>query len=329
MNTATDLLEKIKKSKNIIITSHINPDGDAIGASLALFLGLNKWQQEQKECDIRIRIVLQDKNPDTTNFLPQITAVEIYQEKNSYKRDLFICVDSADLKRTGKTAVLAQGCFVVNIDHHSTNQLFGDFNYVQDASSSSEIIFHLLSDMGIQIDTEIGECLYTGLINDTGNFSHDNVSQKTFAMAGALLSAGVNNAKITQKFLQNKSFGAMKLIGEALTHMKFYPKEKLIYFYLPYTEMIRHQGRKEDTESIVERLIEYEGAEVSLFLREEEDGSIKGSMRSKTDAIVVSKIALTFGGGGHKKAAGFSSQSKAEEILENVQKKLQDHKKYS
>ncbi|MDR3258749.1 MAG: bifunctional oligoribonuclease/PAP phosphatase NrnA [Fusobacteriaceae bacterium] len=322
MKIFDDVLKKIKESENIIITSHVNPDGDAIGASLGLLLGLEKLFSDLNTTK-HMRIVLQDKYPDTTNFLKYINKIEIYDENNkNYNCDLIIFVDSADIKRTGKIANLAKNVFTINFDHHITNPSFANLNYIKDISSTSEIIFKFLNFSEIEIDKDIAECLYTGLINDTGNFSHDNVTKDTFYMAGKLIEAGVNNSKIVSKFLKNKSYAAIKLIGESLFNMKFFKEKKLAYFYLPYEELQKYNGRKEDTENIVEKLIEYNEANVALFLREERDGVIKGSMRSKIDNIDVSQISGIFGGGGHKKAAGFSSSSTEKEILNEILKNL-------
>jgi phosphoesterase RecJ-like protein len=327
MDAMQRILKIIRASRRIIITTHVNPDGDAVGASLGLFLGIRKWASREEDWDPQIRIVLEDKAPDTTAFLPYYERLERWSSDEHYEGDLLICLDAADLKRLGKTAVLAEDHVVVNIDHHITNPGYGKYNYVKDISSTSEIIFRLLQSAGAPLDTEIGECLYTGLVNDTGNFSHDNVTKDTLYMAGTLVGIGVDNAKIIREFLENKSYGAIKLIGEALYYMQFYPEEKLAYYYLPYAEMIRHGGRKEDTESIVERLIEYNEAEAALFIREEETGLLKGSMRSKVDSVDVAKIAGCFGGGGHKKAAGFTAKGTADAVLAKVLRQLSENER--
>ncbi|MDR1834259.1 MAG: bifunctional oligoribonuclease/PAP phosphatase NrnA [Fusobacteriaceae bacterium] len=322
-----EITEKLKQGGRMILTTHVNPDGDAIGATLGLYHGLKKLVPDGRIQSLRI--VLQDKAPDTTRFLDGFDRIEQYREEERYPCDILVCLDSADLKRCGKTAALAENTYVVNIDHHITNPGYGRLNYVRDISSTSEIIYDLLKDAGISVDVAVGECLYTGLVNDTGNFSHDNVSPATFAMAADLIGAGVDNARVIREFLQKKSWGAVKLIGEAMFRMAYFPEERLAFFSLSYEEMRRLNGRKEDTESIVERLIEYEEALTALFLREEEDGSIKGSLRTKSVACDLSKIAVSFGGGGHKKAAGFSSKLKAGEILKKIRKILREIENYS
>lgn len=310
------IFEKIKESNRIIITSHVNPDGDAIGSGLGLLLALQKTFSDKN-----IRFILQDSYPQTVKFLKKTKFIEKYDEKEDYDYDLLIFVDSASLARTGTTAKLAKKVFVINIDHHISNPSYGDINYVDPISSTSEIIYNFMSYNQIPLDHDIGECLYTGLVNDTGNFKHSNCTKQTFSMAGDLIECGVNNSKIVREFMENKSYAAIKLIGESLYKMEFFKDEKLAYFYLTHEEMAKYGGKKEDTESIVERLIDYNEAEVSLFLREEENGVKKGSLRSKRVAD-VNEIAMTFDGGGHKMAAGFTSELNEKDILSKVLKLL-------
>lgn len=308
--------EKILESKKIIITAHVNPDGDAVGAGLALLGGIEKLN---KDCDVRF--ILQDKIPDRVKFLKLSDRAELYDSKKEYDFDLAICVDSATIERTGVMKDLIKDSYIINIDHHISNPEYANLNYVLNISSTSEIIYRFLKYCEIEIDTNIGEALYVGLVNDTGNFQHDNVTVKTFEMAGDLVNIGVNNSKIIKEFWNRQSMAAMKLLGQAMYEMEFYPEKELAYFFLSNEDMLKVGGRKEDTENIVEKLISYEKADISLFLREDKPGMIKGSMRSKTDKD-VNAIAALFGGGGHKKAAGFSSELPPEEILKIVMENL-------
>lgn len=316
MDSFSAIKNKIMESENILITAHVNPDGDAAGAGLSLMGGIRKLNKKSN-----VRFVLQDKLPDTVNFLALEKEAEIYNPDEKYEFDLAICVDSATLERTGSVKNLIEGSFIINIDHHISNPLYGNINYVEDISSTSEIIYNFLKYCDIEIDIDMGEALYTGLVNDTGNFKHDNVTLKTFEMAGELVKIGVDNSKVVREFLNRKSLAAIKLLGQAMYEMKFYEEKKLAYFFLSYEDMQKVKGRKEDTEEIVERIISYEKAEVSLFLREDKPGIIKGSMRSKYDKD-VNMVAGIFGGGGHKKAAGFSSELPSDEILSIVLEKL-------
>ena len=312
MQNFSAIKDKITESKNILVTAHVNPDGDAIGAGLALMKGIEKLN---KNCNVRF--VLQDKTPDRTKFLNLEKRAEIYNPNEKYNFDLAICVDSATLERTGAVKDLIKDSFIINIDHHISNPKYANINYVENLSSTSEIIYKFLKFFNVEIDIDMAEALYTGLVNDTGNFKHNNATKHTFEMAGDLVNLGVDNSKIVREFLNTKSMAAIKLLGQAMYEMKFDEEKKLAYFFLSYEDMQKVNGRKEDTEEIVENLVSYEKAEVSLFLREDNPGVIKGSMRSKYD-INVNEIAQTFGGGGHIKASGFTSELPAEKIVKKV-----------
>ena len=175
--------------------------------------------------------------------------------------------------------------------------------------------------MEYKFSLSVAEALYLGLVNDTGNFSHSNVKVGTMQMATDLISMGVNNNYIVTNFLNSNSYQTLKMMGEALKNFIFYPEKKLSYYYLDHETMKKYNARKEDTEGIVEKILSYYEASVSLFLREEADGKIKGSMRSKYE-INVNEVASLFGGGGHYKAAGFSSNLSANEILEIILKNI-------
>ena len=314
MNTFLEIKDKIFSEDSIVVISHVNPDGDAIGSGLALTLGLKKMGKN-------VRFILQDKYPDSVKFLNEINIVEQYDENNEYKFDLSICVDGATDDRLGKAKELLKDRFVINIDHHISNTLYGKLNYVEEISSTSELIYKFLKFCEIDIDINMAEALYTGLVNDTGNFSHDNVTEKTFEMAAELKRIGASNSKVVREFFNTKSLPAIKLLGIAMYEMEYNENKKLAYYFMSKETLDKYNGRKEDTEGIVEKLISFKEAEVSLFLREDKIGVIKGSMRSKHD-IDVNEIASIFGGGGHRKAAGFTSELPAEEIIKKVLERL-------
>ena len=313
------LLKKIEESKNIIISSHVNPDGDAVGSGLSLFLALrNKYSNKN------IRFILEDDIPDNMKFLEGSELIEKFSEEmENLPVDLFITVDSATFERIGKTKAIKKDAFLVNIDHHHlSNPMYGDINIVKESSSTSEIIFFVLKDMlNIPIDKKTAEAIYTGVITDTGNFKYESTTKETFYVGGELLQMGIDRGRISDEVYKNKSLGAMKALGKALTEMKIIPEKKLVYFLLKKDLIEKENIKKGETDGIVENLLEYRDCEVSVFLREIENGKIKGSMRSK-NSIDVNEIASVFGGGGHKRAAGFTTDLTEEEIIKNICEKL-------
>ena len=312
-------LKKIEESKSIIITSHVNPDGDAVGSGLSLFLAL-KNQYKDKD----IRFILEDEIPDNMKFLEGSELIEKFSEEmENLSPDLFITVDSATFERIGKTASLRKNAFLVNIyHHHVSNPNFGDINIVKEASSTSEIIFFILRDMlNIPIDKKTAEAIYTGVITDTGNFKYESTTKETFYVGGELIDKGIDRTKISDAVYKNKSLGAMKALGKALTEMTIIPEKKLVYFTLKSDFIQKENIKKGETDGIVENLLEYKDCDVSVFLREIENGKIKGSMRSK-NMIDVNEIASIFGGGGHKRAAGFTTNLSEKEIIEKISEKI-------
>lgn len=313
-HTFDKIMEKINCSNDIIITSHTAPDGDAVGSSLSLLLGLKKLKKN-------VRVVLQDDYQTNMLFLEKISFVEKYDEKGSYDCDLLICVDSASLERIGTVQKLIKNAPIVNIDHHISNHQYGAINYVEEISSTSEIVYNFLKYHNIEFDVNMAECLYLGLINDTGNFQHDNVTEHTFKMAAELKKLGARTSLIVREFCRTKSLAGLRLLGKALYEMKFDENKRLAYYFLPKNIMDKFQAEKWDTEGIVENLLSYRRAEVAVFLREDSFGKIKGSMRSK-NKVDVNKIASIFGGGGHCKASGFYSELSPKEIITLILKKL-------
>lgn len=304
--------ELLLKHNSILITAHKNPDGDAVGAGLALTLSL-------LELEKKVRFVLQDKIPDTTLFLEGSQLIEQCQAEEKFEEvELVIFVDCASRDRAGCMDKLTEGKVTVNLDHHMSNPCYGDYAFVNPKiSATSELLAQLLQDWDFPMNAAIASALYLGIVNDTGNFAHDNVTVNTFKAAQFLVEQGANNAVIVRNFLKTNSYASLKLLGEALSQFQFFPDKKLSYFYLTQEVMKKYEAKKEHTEGIVETLLSYEKASISLFLREETDGSIKGSMRSK-NSIDVNRIASLFGGGGHIKAAGFSCLEKADDVLYKI-----------
>lgn len=304
------------ENDNILITAHKNPDGDAVGAGLALMLSL-------RELGKTARFVLQDKIPDTTLFLEGSQQIEKYDEHfDSQEFSLVVFVDCATRERAGIMDSVTHGKPTINIDHHLSNLQYGDYSFVSTTSAAScEILASLLQEWKFPVTSSVASALYLGIVNDTGNMSHDNVTKQTLQIAQYLVEQGAEPSTIVKNFLNTNSYESLKLLGEALSHFSFYEKEKMTCYYLNEDTMKLYGAKKEHTEGIVEKLLSYEKASVSLFLRDDLDGTIKGSMRSKHH-VDVNAIASIFGGGGHKKAAGFSSAEPVDTIIKKVLSEL-------
>lgn len=323
------IVNEIKSSKNIVLTAHINPDGDALGSLLAFYFMINEHCKKNNTKKM-VKIIVDDKLPKYMRHFKDTELIWSYEKfseefkqnfQNDEKFDLFISLDCANEERYGKSIEIKKlSKKSINIDHHISNTEHADFNYVEDICSTGELLYQFLKIFDIELTKKIAEYMYLGIINDTGNFRHDNVTPHTFLVCSKLIEAGVNNHKIAN-IIFAVSEKQVDFIGEVYKNKKIDEKYKFVSYYLTQSKMKELGIEKDDTNSTSEMLLKIEGMEISLFVREEEDGSLKGSFRAN-DKYNVNKIASIFGGGGHIKAAGFKTDLSFEEILEKTYEEL-------
>lgn len=308
MTTLDNILEEINKAESIVILTHENPDGDAIGTSLALY---NALKQYGKNPDVII-----PEYPQIFEFLPGTS--EIKKQSNIEKYDLAISVDCATMKMlNGFSEYFENAKMRITIDHHSTNTMFGDINFVNpDAPACSQIMLVILENFHIEITQDIGTCILTGIITDTGGFKYSSVTAETFEFVAWLLNKGVNVSKIYKQVLQTKTKANFELTRIALDRLEFLEDGKLAYTYITQEDEEKVNAQSGDHEGIVEIARDIEGVEVSVFVRQTDKG-FKISMRSN-DYVNVSDVCLLFGGGGHPKAAGATIQGTLEQVKEKI-----------
>ena len=325
-----EIVNEIKLSKSIILTAHINPDGDALGSLLAFYFMIDDFCKKNN-MEKMIKIVVDDKSPKYMRHFEDTELIWSYEKfsdefkynfQNDEKFDLFISLDCANEERYGKAIEIKKlSKKSINIDHHISNTEHADFNYVEDICSTGELLYQFLEIFEIELREKIAKYMYLGIINDTGNFRHDNVTEHTFFVCSKLIGAGVNNHKIANIIFEvsEKKVG---FIGELYKNKKIDERYKFISYYLTQEKMKELSIEKDDTDGAAEMLLKIEGMELSLFVREDVDGSLKGSFRAN-DKYNVNKIASIFGGGGHIKAAGFKTNLSFEEILEKTYQELE------
>ena len=308
MSTLDNILEEINKAQSIVILGHENPDGDAIGTALALY---NSLKQYGKKPDIII-----PEYPQVFDFLPG--ADEIKKESDVEKYDLAISVDCATMKMlNGFSKYFENAKTKVVIDHHSTNTMYGDINFVNpDAPACAQIMLVILENFGIEITKEIGTCILTGIITDTGGFRYQGVTAETFEFVAWLLNKGVNVSKVYKQVLQTKTKPNFELHRIANNRLEFLEDGKIAYTYITEEDEKKVNAKNGDHEGIVEVGRDVEGVEVSIFVRETEKGC-KVSMRSN-EYVNVSDVCLMFGGGGHQRAAGALIQADLEQVKERL-----------
>ncbi len=302
--TLDDITKAINEAETIAILTHESPDGDAMGSSLAMY---NALKDMGKKPDIII-----PEYPRTFSFLPG--ADEILKEGKQKQYDLVISLDCADLKRlNGFANYFEDAKTTISIDHHRMNPMFADYNYVDPASPACcQILVVILEYLKVEITKDIGTCLLTGIITDTGGFKYPGVTAETFEFAAWLLTSGVNVSNIYKKVLQIKTRANYELSKLAMNRMEFLEDDRITFTYITLEDEKRFQAEEGSHEGIVEIGRDIEGVEVSIFLHEAEDG-FKVSLRSN-EYINVSEVCFMFDGGGHMRAAGCKMTGTIEQI---------------
>ncbi len=307
-------LNQIKKliteSEQILLISHRKPDGDTLGAMLALFLAL-KFQLGKE-----VFLLCADEVPEHFRFLPNF--FEIKQEIDPEKKgiDLVITVDVAVKALLGLDdlllSIFSHERKTINIDHHHDNSSYADLNLVLESSSTSEIIFHLISGLGLKVDSKIATCLLTGIYTDTGSFQNDNTTPETFRIASQLILKGARLGLINRNVFRNKPISRLRLWGRALSHVQRDQKRGVNVSVITQKDLEECGATLEDLEGVVNMINAIPDTRATILLSEQEKNEIKGSIRTDSDEIDVSQIASLFGGGGHKKASGFSIPGRLE-----------------
>ncbi|MDD5340979.1 MAG: DHH family phosphoesterase [Patescibacteria group bacterium] len=303
-NSSKNILKTIKDSRFPILISHEKPDGDTLGASLAFAQYLTNLGKPFVHFCV-------DAPPSYFGFLPKIEDMLFNQKEVDFsEHDLFIIIDCGSIERTGLNEILntreENKKIVINIDHHQSNNLFGDYNLVnQLASSTSEIVFQILAENGIKIDKYMATCLLTGILSDTMNFTNAATTEESMKISAELIKLGARANQIISGLTQNKNLSALKFWGTILDRAEIHPKHNFAYVIIEKGDIIANQIRREEIDGIANFFSLLSEPDFIVVLTEEDDEFIKGSLRTTKDIIDLSEIARNLGGGGHKKAAGF------------------------
>lgn len=296
MNSDYQLIkEKIVQEEKFVLISHVNPDGDSIGSMAAMGHLLAVLKKD-------FVIIVKDKTPAKYRFL--LDGLPLAESLYGFRDAVCIAVDSSDLSRLGGFADQIDKMPIINIDHHVSNTRFGIFNLVvPEAAATGEIIYDLFQLFSISIDSKIAECLYVAISTDTGNYKFSNTSHKSFSITASLLQTGFDLRGITTKIFDEISLPAFCLLKEGLQTLELSKDKKIAWIVIDNETLNNCSATSEDLDGLINYTINMKNVEVGLLFHVKKTGEIKVGFRS-TKNVNVSIIAQSFGGGGHKNAAG-------------------------
>lgn len=326
----SEIKELLSKSKNIVITTHKSPDGDAMGSSLALFNYL-KLKGHQ------VKVITQNNYPSFLHWLPGNEYVlvaddnKVKAEETINKADIIFCLDFNNLKRIEYVGewIAKTNAIKVMIDHHQQPEDFAKYMLsTVNTSSTCELIYDFIEMLGDirLLNLSIGQCIYTGLVTDTGSFRFKSASALTLQKASHLISVGVDHAYIYEKVYDTNTYDRLQLMGYTLNHRFVINKEMgYSYMWLSDAELKKYNYKTGDTEGFVNYGLSIDGVKLSAFFVER-DGQVKISFRCK-DPMDVNQFARKyFNGGGHKNAAGGISDKKLDEVVNDFLNVINEYK---
>ena len=309
----TEAAEAVAAARQVVVSCHVNPDGDALGSALGLHLALTRAGRAS---------VVSFSEPFTVaphyRFLPGVDQLTPPAEVPR-DADLLICFDTAAPDRLGTLADAFAGARrTIVVDHHATNLGFGDINLIDpDVPASVVLVRELLRHLGLPLDRDVATCLYTGLVTDTGRFQYQATSPATHLLAAELLEAGVEQYEVSKAVFETNSVGYLRLLADSLGRLRQVPEASLVWTSVSRADLAAHGVDMDETESLIDVVRTDAASDVAAVFKEQEDGAWKGSLRSKGGAD-VSRVAARLGGGGHRYAAGFTSQFGLEATVKAV-----------
>lgn len=291
-----------------MITSHIRPDGDGLGSGLALYWMLKSLGKEAT-------VILKDQVPHAYTVLPGSSEVIVAGDIPE-KYDAAFVMECSDMERPGLPSL--QNQFVVNIDHHSTTRSFGDINWIDStAAAVGEMIYNLCKALGVEVTKEIAECIYTALLTDTGSFHFSNTSERTLKIASELVRRGVEPARISEALYYSHPFSKIRLLGLALSTIQRDESGRVAWITMSREMMMESGASDDDADGIVNHALSVGDVKAVAFFKELSPKIYRVSLRSKGKTNVA-KVAESFGGGGHKNAAGCRIEGDFEDIRHRV-----------
>jgi len=306
------ILKVIRENRTIFISSHTRPDGDSIGAQLALGSFLKRLGKD-------VYIANRDPVPAVYKFLPHSNDIHIVK-KVEEDFDVAFILDCSDLQRTGNIIDLKDKVkIVINMDHHVDCELFGDYNYVEpQASSVAEELYELFKESQLGVTEEEALALYVGILTDTGRFQEANTTSRCHEIVAELIRKGISPQIVSQKVYEARTGAGLKLLSLTLSTLEVTARGKIAHLSITQDMYKETRAREDEVEGFVNFARDVGGVEVGILFRETAvPRQVKVSFRSK-GKIDVSKITRIFGGGGHRNAAGCTIQGTLEEVKQKI-----------
>lgn len=308
--TLTEIAARIKAAKSAVILTHMRPDGDAFGSALGLSAALDRLGIPNTVCD-------ESDIPSNLAFLEGTEKIQ----KQLPEAELYIAVDSSDEQRLGALAepfrAAAKKHDTVNIDHHVSNTRFAKYNFVRECSANCMNMALLIEAMGVALDRKTAEYLLLGLLTDSGNFSHDDVTEETFLTAAKLVKAGADPAALNYNLFRKQPRARADFYVDTMSRIRYLLSDRFAVILITLDAMKKFGADNGMTEGFVDFPLTVDTVEVSASVMEVKKGQYKISLRSKTYAD-VNKIAGVYGGGGHVRAAGCMLFGDPEEVIDRL-----------
>jgi phosphoesterase RecJ-like protein len=324
MTEATELLtsdldlvvDEIRAGERFLLTTHENPDGDALGSLLATHRILEALGKDS----VMFLAAKEFPLPVEDRFLP---LDEVFHEPPADLSDrVVVFLDCGNIDRMPVDFLRTDGMKVINIDHHHDNTRFGTINLVDvDASCTAEIVYDLAGLLGVELTPEIANALYVALVTDTGKFMYENTDARSHRMAAGLIEAGVEVNEVYRRLYEHAPMEKLRLLAQALERIELLDDGKLAITYISADDYAATGGSEALTEGVIDHLRTIDGTLVAAVVRDQSDGgraARKVSMRSTDGRVDVSAIARTHGGGGHRRAAGFGTDLPYEQVVEDL-----------
>lgn len=326
MSVATgqeEVLEELRQAEKFLLTTHENPDGDALGSLLGMHQVLRQLGKDS------VMFMSPEEFPLPVEYRSFTFDGMVGAPPDDVSERTIIFLDCGNIDRMPVDFLQAEGLHILNIDHHHDNTRFGTVNLVvPEASCTAEIVWCLANELGAEITLGIGEALYVGLVTDTGRFMYENTSAQAHRMAADLIDAGVEPHQVYRRLYEDLPFRRLQLLQRALASVKRYDGGVVTVAHLEKGDYVATGALETDSEGVVDHMRAVEGTAVAVLVREllseERQGMRKVSLRATDGSVDVSRIARSMGGGGHPQAAGFSTSLPYTELVENVRAQVRE-----